>query len=514
MNFSDRQSLLTSLRHSDDILALKNRRDAVRLNWRGFNIACELDVLKDDRVKACILKLQKGVSPDLQWITVLPICSPRRIWWWPPKRTISSSGIDGPTRRYCRPDAGTPCSRTPWSRSNQRHEPSLETRLCQAVSVGLSVTVLNLAGLIVRCLVPIIAVGALVRRSRRLAGHWLLTTLGGCGGTPVVRHLTPVVDDDALDGRRGREDCVRWMKVERCCKVEGVEAIPVRRATRPLQGTCCTRRPLKACEIAWKSCTVLEGKDINITLSLLHLYEPSLQNRTVAYWSVSRMNTRPLLIPDNTCRVTTDSDPRHRLPNKTSSGIPLQDSDILAILVSNSDEATGLVNAELAREAAARRPELVPHQTAIILQLEGGHVVAHCSARCVALRQVEQAILNGVSRNSTVKLSHKIEVGRAFLASNAIRIPKDRMAGSSAWCGLQGIELLQLEGLVIPTEDANEIGAEVWHDDILPSGIGDSLVLMRSILPVRHCAGLVQSVGQLLVQCELPTPVEQIGAAP
>ena len=84
------------------------------------------------------------------------------------------------------------------------------------------------------------------------------------------------------------------------------------------------------------------------------------------------MNTRPLLIPDNTCRVATDSDPRHRLPNKTSSGIPLQDSDILAILVSNSDEATGLVNAELAREAAARRPELVPHQTAIILQLEGG----------------------------------------------------------------------------------------------------------------------------------------------
>ncbi|KAI7456613.1 hypothetical protein KC368_g90 [Hortaea werneckii] len=131
--------------------------------------------------------------------------------------------------------------------------------------------------------------------------------------------------------------------------------------------------------------------------------------------------------------------------------------------------------------------------------------------RCISFRQAEQAILNGESRNSTVKLSHKIEVRRAFLASNAIRVPEDRMARSSAWCSLQGIELSQLEGLIIPTENANEIGAEVWHDDVLPSRIGDRLVLMRSILPVRHRAGLVESVSQLLVKGELPAPVEEIG---
>ncbi|KAI7421959.1 hypothetical protein KC332_g58 [Hortaea werneckii] len=192
------------------------------------------------------------------------------------------------------------------------------------------------------------------------------------------------------------------------------------------------------------------------------------------------------ILANNTSCVATDSDPGDRLANKTSSGISLQDSDILAVLVRNRDEATSLVNAELAGEAAARRPELVPHQTAIILELES-------SNRCISFRQAEQAILNGESRNSTVKLSHKIEVRRAFLASNAIRVPEDRMARSSAWCSLQGIELSQLEGLIIPTENANEIGAEVWHDDVLPSRIGDRLVLMRSILPVRHRAGLVES---------------------
>ncbi|KAI6951518.1 hypothetical protein KC348_g66 [Hortaea werneckii] len=164
------------------------------------------------------------------------------------------------------------------------------------------------------------------------------------------------------------------------------------------------------------------------------------------------------ILANNTSCVATDSDPGDRLANKTSSGISLQDSDILAVLVRNRDEATSLVNAELAGEAAARRPELVPHQTAIILELES-------SNRCISFRQAEQAILNGESRNSTVKLSHKIEVRRAFLASNAIRVPEDRMARSSAWCSLQGIELSQLEGLIIPTENANEIGAEVWHDD-------------------------------------------------
>lgn len=68
----------------------------------------------------------------------------------------------------------------------------------------------------------------------------------------------------------------------------------------------------------------------------------------------SRMNAKSLLIPDNTSRVATDSDPSDRLADETSSGISLQDGDIVAVLVGNSDKATSLVNAELAREAAAR----------------------------------------------------------------------------------------------------------------------------------------------------------------
>lgn len=102
----------------------------------------------------------------------------------------------------------------------------------------------------------------------------------------------------------------------------------------------------------------------------------------------SHVNAESLLIPDNTGRVATDSDSGDRLTNKTSGGISLQDSDILAVLVGNSDETTSLVNTELTREAAARRPELVPHQTAIILQLEGRERVG-LQDRAIWLWQVE-----------------------------------------------------------------------------------------------------------------------------
>lgn len=115
----------------------------------------------------------------------------------------------------------------------------------------------------------------------------------------------------------------------------------------------------------------------------------------------SRVNANLLLVPDDTGCVATDSDPSDRLPNKTSSCISLQNSDILAVLVGNSDETTSLVHAELTRKAAARWPELVPHQTAIILQLEGRERVG-LQDRAIWLREVERGVVTVGDDDETI----------------------------------------------------------------------------------------------------------------
>ncbi|KAI7456620.1 hypothetical protein KC368_g89 [Hortaea werneckii] len=228
-----------------------------------------------------------------------------------------------------------------------------------SVSVRLSFVGLSLDGFIARGCAPVVAVGALVSRTRRLAVRWLLTTLGGGGSAPVVKHLPSVIDDAGLDGRRGREDCVRWMKVEGCWKMEGTGESE-EGATVWGEHVLDTQGPLKACALTCKSWLIPDRKNIETAGTSSSLSRCSIYTSTLFR-----------SIPQYPCHcVATDSDPGDRLANKTSSGISLQDSDILAVLVRNRDEATSLVNAELAGEAAARRPELVPHQTAIILELE------------------------------------------------------------------------------------------------------------------------------------------------
>ena len=55
-------TVLTSLRNSNDIHALKYSRDGVRLDRRRLSVATELDVLQDYWVEAGVVKLSCRVS--------------------------------------------------------------------------------------------------------------------------------------------------------------------------------------------------------------------------------------------------------------------------------------------------------------------------------------------------------------------------------------------------------------------------------------------------------------------
>ena len=112
---------------------------------------------------------------------------------------------------------------------------------------------------------------------------------------------------------------------------------------------------------------------------------------------------------------------------------------------------------------------------------------------------------DGVGDDGARELGDDVEIGRGTLTADAVGVVESGVAGPGAGWGLERGLLGQSLGLGVNGEDADEVGAEIGHDDVLTSRVEDGLMWVRRGLAVWDCTWAGHGEAEGLISIEAAT---------
>jgi len=132
-------------------------------------------------------------------------------------------------------------------------------------------------------------------------------------------------------------------------------------------------------------------------------------------------------------------------------------------------------------------------------------------AAVVDLLEAEAAAVcfvgHGVPLDGGAQLVHDVQECRAAFAGYAVWVVESCVAWSVTWLDAERVELLKLQSAVV-REDADQVSAQIRHEQISACRVEDSFVLVWCFLSAGYRPGLVEREHDVLVQTKVTAAVE------